>query len=202
MPFEKITQKGRHNFPIILAYHSIGNKIENPLLDGQFHDISSDSFYAQIRFLKENFDTVHVDELVCRILAQKDVNGLAAITFEAQSSSNASPLSVTGRRSCKALYCAAAKSFCLSCTPAAPAGTSPGFLVSKVTQNGVRIGATGSMPPNYSTAWTLPRKYPLPSKLVRKDGENVIAVRVYDGTGGGGIYDRTPGILSLIKTSR
>ena len=65
--------------------------------------------------------------------------------------------------------------------------------------NGEKIGATGSMPPEYASAWTLTRRYRIPKRLIRKNSENVIAVRVYDGGGGGGIYDRTPGIVSSIK---
>jgi sialate O-acetylesterase len=44
--------------------------------------------------------------------------------------------------------------------------------------NGEKIGQT--------KLWTTPRKYTVPSKLVRA-GRNVLAVRVYDGRGGGGI---------------
>lgn len=68
----------------------------------------------------------------------------------------------------------------------------------EVFLNGIKIGETGTMPPEYSSSWTAPRKYPLPKELVRINDENVIAVRVYDGSGGGGIYERTPGIMSLL----
>ncbi len=54
--------------------------------------------------------------------------------------------------------------------------------------NGKRIGATGTMPPNYSTAWETTRLYKIDPKLVR-DGENVVAVRVYNGESKGGMYD-------------
>ena len=37
--------------------------------------------------------------------------------------------------------------------------------------NGVRIGYTGSMPPEYSTSWTLPRKYLIPPHLVKSAGK-------------------------------
>ena len=47
--------------------------------------------------------------------------------------------------------------------------------------NGVRIGQTRT--------WTTFRKYTVPGKLV-KAGRNVIAVRVFDGRGGGGIYGK------------
>ena len=55
--------------------------------------------------------------------------------------------------------------------------------------NGQRIGATGRMPPqHYSSAWETVRIYKVPDNLV-KDGENVVAVRVYNGENKGGMYD-------------
>jgi beta-galactosidase len=54
--------------------------------------------------------------------------------------------------------------------------------------NGERIGGTGSFPPDYSTAWNFTRRYRVPVSLVRGDGSDVLAVRVYDGPGNGGLY--------------
>ena len=54
--------------------------------------------------------------------------------------------------------------------------------------NGQRIGGTGSFPPNYQTAWDVQRRYRVPASLVRGDGSDVLAVRVFDATGNGGIY--------------
>jgi beta-galactosidase len=54
--------------------------------------------------------------------------------------------------------------------------------------NGKRIGGTGRFPPRYATAWESTRLYKLDPKLV-KDGENVVAVRVYNGESKGGMYD-------------
>jgi len=54
--------------------------------------------------------------------------------------------------------------------------------------NGVKVGATGSMPPDYSTAWNEPRVYRVPASVVAWGKENVVAVRVYDGKNDGGIY--------------
>lgn len=54
--------------------------------------------------------------------------------------------------------------------------------------NGTLIGKTGTFPPNYSTEWTTFREYVLPESLINWQGENVLAVRVYDGGGPGGIY--------------
>ncbi len=53
--------------------------------------------------------------------------------------------------------------------------------------NGVKIGATGTFPPDYKTAWDTQRCYRVPAGLVRADGDNVLAVRVFDGSGNGGI---------------
>jgi hypothetical protein len=65
--------------------------------------------------------------------------------------------------------------------------------------NGVKIGAMGQMPEDprgYSTRWNGIRTYyvDLASGLVRWDADNVIAVRVYDGSGGGGFYRDMPKI--------
>jgi beta-galactosidase len=55
--------------------------------------------------------------------------------------------------------------------------------------NGERIGSTGSFPPDYRTAWDAARRYRIPAALVRGDGSDVLAVRVFDGNGSGGIYE-------------
>ena len=54
--------------------------------------------------------------------------------------------------------------------------------------NGKKIGSTGKLPPHYRTAWENIRLYKLDPKLVN-EGENVIAVRVYNGEGKGGMFD-------------
>ncbi len=46
--------------------------------------------------------------------------------------------------------------------------------------NGVKVGATNG--------WNVPRRYLAAGKLVKWDKENVIAVRVYNGTGKGGFF--------------
>ena len=53
--------------------------------------------------------------------------------------------------------------------------------------NGHLIGFAGSFPPNYSTAAFSQREYFIPSEFLNFNGENVIAIRVYDGYGFGGI---------------
>ncbi len=65
--------------------------------------------------------------------------------------------------------------------------------------NGRLVGATGAFPPRYASAWQAYRRYPVPREAVRWGRENVVAVRVYDGGGPGGLYsfrrDRPPSWL-------
>ncbi len=55
--------------------------------------------------------------------------------------------------------------------------------------NGAQVGATGTMPPDFKTAYATRRLYRIPTSLVRWGQSNVIAVRVYDGEGDGGLYN-------------
>ncbi|RPI45223.1 MAG: hypothetical protein EHM46_01940 [Bacteroidetes bacterium] len=54
--------------------------------------------------------------------------------------------------------------------------------------NGEIVGQTGHLPPVYQTAHGEERVYEIPADLVRWGRKNTIAVKVYDGGGGGGIY--------------
>jgi hypothetical protein len=54
--------------------------------------------------------------------------------------------------------------------------------------NGKMVGSTGRMPPEYQSAWNLFRVYRIPKDAVNWKGENVLAVRAYDGGGPGGLY--------------
>jgi len=54
--------------------------------------------------------------------------------------------------------------------------------------NGEQIGSTGAMPPDYHTAYYTPRFYRIPTRIVKWSEENVLAIRVYDGQGDGGLY--------------
>ncbi|SKC97317.1 Putative Ig domain-containing protein [Chitinophaga ginsengisegetis] len=70
--------------------------------------------------------------------------------------------------------------------------------------NGVRIGQTGSFPHDiggYVSKWPYIREYHIPAadKAIRWDAENVIAVRVFDGGGTGGIFMGTPYVDLLRK---
>ncbi|MES2464123.1 MAG: sialate O-acetylesterase [Armatimonadota bacterium] len=53
--------------------------------------------------------------------------------------------------------------------------------------NGVKVGATGA---ETSNSWEAPRSYTVPAGVL-KSGRNVIAVRVWDQTGGGGLTGPT-----------
>lgn len=72
--------------------------------------------------------------------------------------------------------------------------------------NGKKIGATGAFPPAARSAWSRPRRYVVPEGLLLT-GQNVIAVRVFDGGGDGGFRGGTrrltygPGTDWLVKAS-
>ncbi|MFQ6130726.1 MAG: glycoside hydrolase N-terminal domain-containing protein [Armatimonadota bacterium] len=53
--------------------------------------------------------------------------------------------------------------------------------------NGAKVGGTGTMPPTVRTAWNAQRRYPVPPQHVRFGAHNLIAVRVYDSGGQGGM---------------
>jgi beta-galactosidase len=54
--------------------------------------------------------------------------------------------------------------------------------------NGVKVGGMGSFPPNFTTAWEMLRYYKIPHDIINYGGKNSIAIRVFDGIMGGGIY--------------
>src|SRR5581483_2393156 len=63
--------------------------------------------------------------------------------------------------------------------------------------NGEKIAQTGSFPTDnggYSSRWDEVREYHIATnnKFLKWDKENILAIRVYDGDGGGGIFDATP----------
>lgn len=68
--------------------------------------------------------------------------------------------------------------------------------VDEVYLNGQLIGFTGSFPPNFYTAYQSHRQYRLPDDLLKKNGKNVIAVRVYDTIHEGGMVKGNIGIYS------
>lgn len=69
--------------------------------------------------------------------------------------------------------------------------------VDEVYLNGILIGRKGSFPnqpAGYTTAWSETRDYHVSTKntAIKWDAENVIAIKVYDGGGLGGIFGGTP----------
>jgi Beta-galactosidase/beta-glucuronidase len=66
--------------------------------------------------------------------------------------------------------------------------------VDEVYLNGKLIGKSGKFPPNFESAYNRTRKYIIPIENLKKDAENVIAVRVYDSYLEGGIVDGLTGI--------
>ncbi|MEJ5352497.1 MAG: glycoside hydrolase family 2 TIM barrel-domain containing protein [Melioribacteraceae bacterium] len=67
--------------------------------------------------------------------------------------------------------------------------------------NGVKVGGMGSFPLHYTTAWDAIRRYIIPHELIRYGEKNIIAVRVFDGIMGGGIYDEGRRIVEGIFES-
>lgn len=63
--------------------------------------------------------------------------------------------------------------------------------VDEVFFNGVKIGQTGTFPMSYVTAYNAFRTYIVPHSLLNFNGENTIAVRVYDAQLEGGIVSGT-----------
>lgn len=68
--------------------------------------------------------------------------------------------------------------------------------VDEVYINGHLVGSTGGFPPGYYTAYNVNRSYLIPTEYLVQGKGNVIAVRVFDEGGEGGILGRYPGIYS------
>lgn len=66
----------------------------------------------------------------------------------------------------------------------------------EVYVNGKHVGGSGSFPPAYVSAWNVDRAYALPAGTLHEGRDNVVAVRVYDGAGGGGIVGHAIGIYT------
>ena len=71
----------------------------------------------------------------------------------------------------------------------------------EVYLNGELIGFSGSMPPKFKTAYNANRNYIIPNSLINYQGENVIAIRVFDAMQVGGILDGELGIYKLESRS-
>ncbi|HTC20050.1 MAG TPA: glycoside hydrolase, partial [bacterium] len=63
--------------------------------------------------------------------------------------------------------------------------------------NGAKIGQTGEFPPSFQGFWDKPRKYEVPQGDVHFGQDNVIAIRVYNNTGGAGLYDGPLGPIEV-----
>jgi len=69
--------------------------------------------------------------------------------------------------------------------------------IDEVFLNGVKIGGTGRMPPEVDNAWDTHRVYRVPETLLREDADNVLAIRVYDPEGYGGLANTGMAIYAL-----
>lgn len=70
----------------------------------------------------------------------------------------------------------------------------------KTYLNGELIGETGSFPDDAAgvvSEWNVMREYDAPADLVEFGAENVIAIRVYDDLGGGGLHSGPLGMLPV-----
>ncbi|MEV6306763.1 alpha/beta hydrolase-fold protein [Actinoplanes sp. NPDC051861] len=92
--------------------------------------------------------------------------------------------------------------------PERPAGVTDSAVVAALGKiddadraflNGQEIGRTGGFPPNFDSTWEVPREYYPADGLLKWGGTNVLAVRVYDGTGGGGFYQGPVGLYSKAR---
>ena len=67
--------------------------------------------------------------------------------------------------------------------------------VDEVYLNGHMMGFSGEFPPHYMTSYSDRRMYHIPPEFLNAGGENIIAVRVYDGEFSGGITSGRIGIF-------
>lgn len=67
--------------------------------------------------------------------------------------------------------------------------------VCEIYLNGNMIGLSGSFPPNYQTAYDTYQQYCLPAGMLKRNGINVLAVRVYDLQLSGGILRGKVGLF-------
>ncbi|NJK86113.1 MAG: hypothetical protein HC906_09240 [Bacteroidales bacterium] len=74
--------------------------------------------------------------------------------------------------------------------------------IDQVYINGILIGSTGNFSPRPQVTgqeWGAQRGYFIPEGVLKINQNNVIAVRIYDSSGNGGIYEGPVGILSQAK---
>ncbi|MBK8944020.1 MAG: beta galactosidase jelly roll domain-containing protein [Ignavibacteriae bacterium] len=68
--------------------------------------------------------------------------------------------------------------------------------VAEIYLNGKLIGTSGTFPPNFNTAYNLKIWIPLQSNSLNLNGNNIIAIRVFDERLDGGIYNGDIGIFA------
>ena len=71
--------------------------------------------------------------------------------------------------------------------------------VDEVYINGKLIGFSGGFPPRYATAYKAKRLYYIPAEVLNPKGNNLIAVRIYDEGGEGGIVHGRVGIYKMVN---
>lgn len=69
-------------FPLIINYHYLTNKADLTATNQISHVIESSIFYGHIKWLKENYDILWVDELFEKAANRQSLEGLASITFD------------------------------------------------------------------------------------------------------------------------
>lgn len=74
--------------------------------------------------------------------------------------------------------------------------------VDEVYVNGHFVGSTGRLEPEYETGYPYFRAYPLPAEYLDFEGDNVVAVRVYDEGIEGGIVEGNIGIYAARNAPR
>lgn len=60
--------------------------------------------------------------------------------------------------------------------------------------NGSLVGQSGKFPEAFETAYGVQRDYKIAASAIKWDADNVIAIRVYDYSGGGGLYTEAPSL--------
>lgn len=74
--------------------------------------------------------------------------------------------------------------------------------VDEVYVNGLFVGSTGRLDPDYETGYPYFRAYPVPTEYLDFEGDNVVAVRVYDHSAEGGIVEGNIGIYAARNAPR
>ncbi len=65
-----------------LLYHMVGYDHKNNFINNNIHGIDEDTFYSQIKLLKNKFSFIYIDEMVERIKKRKSIKKQASVTFD------------------------------------------------------------------------------------------------------------------------